>query len=113
FCDVAVLVVDVTEGDRARRARGLASGHDLAVADPAILALGGDAREADPLHAIGAFLHDAYRANADVRIEEQPHARRAGIERADGLRAIAIEVEAPHLVGAVVLAITRTDAAVV
>src|SRR5262249_39644191 len=55
----AVRVVDVPEDDRIGWADGLAGGHDLAVADRAVLLLGGDARPGDPLDAVRALLHHA------------------------------------------------------
>src|SRR5512143_82068 len=48
--DPALLVVQVAEHDRLRRAGLLAGGHDLAVPDRAVLVLGVDARAHDPLH---------------------------------------------------------------
>src|SRR5205085_3808697 len=59
----AVAVVFVTENDRLRRAGLLAGSDDLAVADRAILAVGGDLRLANALQAVGAFLHDAAAAD--------------------------------------------------
>src|SRR5439155_4224155 len=52
-------VATVAEDDCLGRAALLAGSLDLAVADAAVLAMRRDLRSADPLHAIGAFLHDA------------------------------------------------------
>ena len=67
---------------------------------------GADARVVDALHAVRALLHDAAAAHGDVGVEHHlEHVRlRILVER---------EVEAPHLVRAVVRAVPGADAAVV
>src|SRR6185436_14525559 len=83
-----------------------AGGHHLAVFDPAVVALGGDARRVDALHAVGALLHHAAEAHADVGVALQ-------LERLGRPVGELVEVEPPHLVGAVVAAVAGADAAVV
>src|SRR5204862_1713102 len=66
----------------------------------------------DALHAIRAFLHHAAHANGDVRVVT--HALHFGqLVVIAAARVIVEEVEAPDLVGAVVRAVARADAAVV
>ena len=102
----AVRVVDVAEHDRVGRARRLARRHHLAVANLAIVELGRHARVVDALHAVGALLHHAAAADGDVGVALQLEAGRVEV-------LIQQEVEPPHLVGAVVRAVARADAAVV
>src|SRR6267142_516013 len=99
-------VVDVAEHDRLRRTGLLAGGGDLAVLDRPVLLLGGDARRVDPLHAVGALLHDAARSHRDIRVPSQLQDRRLFV-------AVLQEVEAADLVRTVVGAVARPDAAVV
>src|SRR5579863_284723 len=103
--DHAVGIVEVAEGDRLGWAGGLAGRPDLAVADLAVLAIGLDFRFADALDAIGAFLHDAAAAHRQFGVpgEVEPRVALGEVEI----------IEAPHLVGAVVRAEPRADAAVV
>src|SRR5262249_24112211 len=61
---------------------------------------------ADALHAEGALLHDAARPDRHVGVLEQLEARDAVL-----LLGEVQEVEAPHLVGAVVRAVAGADAA--
>src|SRR5258706_5933189 len=104
--DRAARVVDVAEHDGLRGAHGLAGGLDLAVADAAPFVVGGDARLLDALHAVRALLHDPAAAHAHVGVALQLDGRRVPV-------LIEQEVEAPHLVGAVVRAVAGADAAVV
>src|SRR5207249_2846601 len=67
----ARLVVQVAEHDRLGRAGLLAGRHDLAVADPAALLLGGDPSLHDALHAVRALLHHPAAPHGDVGIVEQ------------------------------------------
>src|ERR1019366_3096627 len=106
FGNAAVLIVDVAEDDGFGRARGLAGGLDFAVAHRAVLLLGVDLGRVDALHAVGAFFHHAAAAHRNVRIALQFQAWRFEIAEQE-------EIEAPHLVGAVVGAVTRAHAAVV
>src|ERR1019366_9200207 len=96
----------VAEDDGFRRARGLAGGLDFAVAHRAVLLLGIDLGRVDALYAVGAFFHHAAAAHRNVRIALQLQAGRFEI-------AEQVEIETPHLVGAVVGAIPRAHAAVV
>ena len=67
--DPAVRVVQVAEDDRLGRARRLAGGHDLAVADRPALAFSASMRAgADALHAVGALLHHAAAAHRHVGV---------------------------------------------
>ena len=105
--DAAVRIVQVAEHDRLGRAGLLAGGLDLAVADAAVLASRRrSCARVDALHAVGALLHDAAAAHRDVGIAPQLEARRVPV-------LIEQEVEAAHLVRAVVRAVPRADAAVV
>src|SRR5262249_53069474 len=88
------------------RARRLAGGDHIAVADAAILLLRLDARGVDALHTIGAFFHHAACAHRDVRVA-QPL-------QAGGLIISVLEkIKTPDLVGAVVRAVARADTAIV
>src|SRR5437588_6172025 len=100
-------LVDAAEDDGAGRARLLARRPDFEVADVAALVPAPDLGLADALDAVGAFLHDAAAAAAHVRVSLQLEAGRAVVG------VVIEEVEAPDLVGAVVGAVARADAAVV
>src|SRR5207253_7072204 len=102
---LALRVAQIAEDDGAARARGLACCHHFAVADPAALLFRLDARARNALHAVGAFLHHAAHAHGDFGVELR-------LERL-GARGVVEEVEAPHLVRAVLRAEARADAAVV
>src|SRR5207247_2802290 len=67
---------------------------------------GVDAGAADPLHAVGALLHDPAAAHGHVGVAHH-------LEGGGGPVLVQEEVEAPHLVGAVVRAVARPHAAVV
>src|SRR6185295_10610881 len=84
----------------------LAGGHDLAVLDLPPLVLRGDALLADPLHAVGALLHDPAAAHRHVGVAHH-------LVGGGGPVLVQEEVEAPHLVGAVVGAVAGAHAAVV
>src|SRR5206468_4314339 len=96
--DAAVGIVQVAEHNRVRRTRLLARGQDLAVANPPVLRLRPDAGGIDPLHAVGAFLHDTAAADGDVGVPRQLQAGRVPV-------LIEEVVEAAHLVGTVVRAV--------
>src|SRR5579863_991696 len=104
--DLGGRIVERPEGDRLGRAPLLASGLQLAVGDGPPLDAGVDPLAFDPLHAVGALLHDAARADRHVGVHREAP-RRAQVPR------VVEEVEAPHLVGAVVAAVAGADAAVV
>src|ERR1017187_2187486 len=100
-------IVDVAEDERLRRAHLLAGGEDLAVPEGPIFLLGVHARAVHPLNAVVALLHDALLADRDVRVRE---------EREDGKVLVLVvveEIEAAHIVRAVVRAVLRPDTAVV
>ncbi len=61
---------------------------------------------ADALHAVGAFLHDAAAADGHVRIAHELELGRLPVLEEQ-------EVESPHLIGTVIRAVARADAAVV
>src|SRR5262249_48344358 len=88
--DPAVGVVEVAEDDRRGGTGCLAGGQDLAVADPAILFLRVDPGPVDPLDAVGAFLHDAPRADGDVGVAQQ-------FQALGGVVGVREEVEAADL----------------
>src|SRR5271166_3185291 len=104
--DPARGIVDVAKENRAARASRLAGGHDLAVGQAPIGFFRLDARIGDALNAVGAFLHDAAHAHRDFRIALR-------LEALGILVAVLQEIEAAHLVGTVVRAKSRADAAVV
>src|SRR5690606_450639 len=64
--DDRVPVEDVAEGDRLGRAGLLAGGLDLAVTDAPAVELRLQLAGVDALHAVGALLHHAARADGDV-----------------------------------------------
>src|SRR6266568_7439593 len=99
-------IVHVSEDDGFRRAGLLAGGLDLAFPDGPPLVPGVDAGSADPLHAVGALLHDPAAAHGHVGVAHH-------LESGGGPVLVQEEVEAPHLVGAVVRAVARPHAAVV
>src|SRR5204862_2822708 len=107
-------VVQVPEHDRLRRAALRARRQELQlgvieapVAEARLVLLAADA-----LHAERALLHHALLAHRDVRIEQQVQRLRPRLELATRLRVIE-PVEVADLVGAVVGAVARADAAVV
>ena len=102
----AVGIVHVAEDDRLGRAGLLARGHDLAVANVAVFLVGLDLGFLDALHAVAALLHHAARAHGHIGIAHQLQALGLVVGEEQ-------EVEAPHLVGAVVRAVARAHAAVV
>src|SRR5262249_31591790 len=63
--DLTVGIVEIAKHDGIGWAYLLAGGQDLSVTNVAILAFGVDSRLIDPLHAVGALLHDAAAPNAD------------------------------------------------
>src|SRR5436305_10579804 len=99
-------VVDVAEDDRPRRAALLAGGLEPVRRDRLMVDLGLDLRRLDALHTVGALLHHAAHAHRHVRVVDQLQHRRA-------LVAVAQEVEAAPLVGAVVRAVAGAHATVV
>ncbi len=103
---MAVRIAEVAKDDGLGGTSLLAGGPDFAVANRAVLLLRGYAGGADALDAVGAFFHDAAPADGDVRIAHRFQA--GGV-----IIGVLEKIESPHLVGAVVRAITRADAAVV
>src|SRR5207245_11594539 len=104
--DAARGVVQVAEHARLGGTGLGARRHHLAVADRSPLLLGRDAVLVDALHAVGALLHDAAAPHRDVGVALRLEALRLPV-------GVLEEVEAAHLVGAVVRAVARADAAVV
>src|SRR5579862_802090 len=102
----AVRIGQVAEDDGRGRARLLACGHDLAIANRPVFLVGFDLGGRDALYAVAALLHHAARTDRHIRIPHQLEAWRfkVGVEQ---------EVEPPHLVGAVVGAIPGAHAAVI
>src|SRR4030095_13437185 len=84
-----------------------ARGHPLSAGLPAAFLLRRHATLVDPLDAVRALLHHPTLAHRDVRVGEQRQ------DRALLVGVPLVEIEAPHLVGAVVRAVLRADAAVV
>src|SRR6185369_1243919 len=97
----------VTEDDRLRGTGLLARRDDVPIADAPVLQLRLDLPLVDALDAVRALLHDAAPAHGDVGVRQHPQARRAELFRP------VVEVEPAHLVGTVVRAVLRPDAAVV
>src|SRR5690606_21604791 len=106
--DHATGEVEVAEDDRLGRAGRLAGGDDLHVGDAPVLVRGLDAGLGDALRAVRALLHHAAAAHGHVGVVRQRQRRRGRVE----LRVLQV-VETPDLVGAVVRAVARADAAVV
>src|SRR5690606_12119682 len=96
-----------TEDDALRGARLLTGGADLPVVDLAALDPGVDLCSADALHAVGALFHHP----------ALPYRDRGVVDHFQRLRLLGVvvseEIETPDLVGAVVRAEPRADAAVV
>ncbi len=84
----------------------LASSDDLAIAHEPAFFFGLDFRFLNALHAVGAFLHHSAATHCYVRIADSIETLRIPIR-------IQIEVEAAHLVRAVIRAIAGSDATVV
>src|SRR5207244_1291959 len=84
----------------------LTGGKNITVTDRPALDLRLDFGRADALDAVSAFLHDAAAADGHLRVTPQ-------LEAFGGIVGVREEVEAPHLVGAVVRAVARADAAVI
>src|SRR5690606_8199422 len=106
--DLGRSVVEVTEDDGLGRAGRLTGGYHFTIGDAAVLVGRLDAGLGDALRAVGALLHDAAAADRDVGVVGQRQLGGVGRELC-----VLQPVEAPHLVGAVVGAVTGTDAAVV
>src|SRR6185369_14133937 len=104
--DTAVRIVHVAKHDRVGRTNSLTRGDDLAVAHFPVLELCLDLRVLNALHAVSALLHDAATAHRYIRIAHQLISWRVPV-------LVKEEIEAAHLVRAVVLAILRADATVV
>src|SRR5581483_11500133 len=104
--DGGIAVIDVAKNNRARGACLLAGGEHFAVAQAAVLALGGDTRLGDALHAEGALFHYAARAHGDLGVAHE-------LELRCGPVLVAQEVKPPDLPWAVVGAIAGADAAVI
>ncbi len=92
--------------DRVRRARLLASRHNLAI----LIAVGSPypprSSPTDALHAVAALLHHAAATHRHIRI---PHQLQLSVVKVG----IQQEVKPPHLVRAVVRAVSCPDAAVI
>src|SRR5262249_46201778 len=102
----AVPVGQVAEDDGPGGARRPAGREHLAVAHRSVFPPGPDLLWANALHAVGAFFHHAAAADRHLGIAHQAQAFRGEV-------GIPEEVEAADLVGAVVRAVARADAAVV
>src|SRR5579862_5275585 len=94
----ALGIVDVAEYNSLGGTSLSAGRRDFAIGNPAVLLLGLDFDNVDPLDAIGALLHHAAAADGDVGVAEAVQAGRAPIR-------IQQEVEAPYLVRAIVGAV--------
>ena len=104
--DPARLVPKISELDRRGGAGLLAGRLDVAVTKLAPRELRIDLHPVDPLRAVGALLHDAPRANRDVRVHRE-------LEDVGRVLGEVEEIEAAHLVGTVVRAVAGPDAPVV
>ena len=104
--DPARSVPKIAELD-GRGGAGLLAGRlDVAVTKLAPRELRIDLHPIDPLRAVGALLHDAPRANRDVRVHRE-------LEDVGRVLGEVEEIEAAHLVGTVVRAVAGPDAPVV
>ena len=101
----ACFVIQVSEDDCGRGAGRLAGRDHFAVADAAVLFFRLDARAADALHAVGAFLHHPAHAHGDFRVLLR-------LQRFFFCGVIK-KIEAAHLVRTVLRAEACADAAVV
>ena len=104
--DPARRVANIAKLDRRGGAGLLAGRLDVAVTKLAPRELRIDLRPVDPLRAVGALLHDAARADRDVRVHRE-------LEDVGRVLGEVEEVEAAHLVGTVVRAVAGPDAPVV
>src|SRR5581483_7092192 len=104
--NLRVRIIHVAEHDRIRRASLLAGRDDLSIADGAVFLVGLNLGRLNALHAVAALFHHATRTHRDVRIAHE-------LEALGVVVRIQQEVEAAHLVNAVVRAVPRADAAVV
>src|SRR3989475_170616 len=100
----ALRILEIAEGDRARGARLLACGQDVAVPHGALRVTRVILARDDALNAHRALLHDP--ELADRHIGVQLHVERRG-------ELVLEPVEAAHVVGTVVAAVARAHAAVV
>src|SRR5581483_5326608 len=66
--DLARRIGEIPEADRARRARGLASRHDVAVGQRPSAGIGVAARRCDALYAKSTLFHHARAAHRDLRV---------------------------------------------
>src|SRR5665213_187115 len=106
FGECAGRVVHVSEHDRVGRASLLARRNNLAIADRTVVLVGLDLYRLDPLYAVRAFLHHAARTHRHVRVAHELQALRVVVREQQ-------EVEPPHLVWAVVRAVSRANATVI
>ena len=95
FGDFALGIVEIAEDNGAGGASCLTGGNDLAVFNLTLLDSGADIGRFYPLHAIGAFLHDAPRANGDLGISDI-------IPLVDVRMGVIQEVESTDLIGTVI-----------
>src|SRR5439155_3900526 len=106
FRYAAIGVVEVAENNRFGRTGLLARRQNLAVAHLPAFFLRVDLGFVNTLHAVSTLLHDTARAHGHVGIPAQLEAGSVPI-------LIQEEVEAPHLIRAIVRAVARAYAAVV
>ena len=99
-------LIDVAKDDGLRGAGLLARGPNFTVADRPVLVAGADLGFANALHAVSALLHHAAAAHGDVGVALQLDRFRHPVLKQE-------EIEAAHLIRAVIGAVTGADAAVV
>ena len=104
--DPARRITKIAELDGRGGARLLAGGLDVAVTKRAPCQLRVDLPAVDPLRAVRALLHDAARANRDVRVHRE-------LEDVGRVLGVVEEIEMADLVGTVVRAVAGADAPVV
>src|SRR5262249_19275322 len=103
--NTALGIIEIAEDDRARRARLLTGGVDVAILERRAVALGFDLGFLDALHTEGAFLHNPARTHGDIGIQHQV---------CQAVFARVVEpVEAACFVRTIVGAVPSADAAVV
>src|SRR3990172_2888406 len=88
---LAFRVVDISKDDRLGWASLLAGRNDLPILDFPSLYFSLDARDADALHTIGAFLHYAPSAHGHVRVVQQSQGNEI-------FSSIIVEIKTPHFI---------------